>query len=85
MAESSVRGDSNVIVPYRFEPECLWSTREESDSDDTNSQASFTERLGNTSLCSCVKCLAMPHAVECICCHELPEVTEQFEGNDGCV
>ena len=49
MVESSVTGDSDVIAPYRFEPESLWSTSKESDSDDTNSQASFTERLGNTS------------------------------------
>ena len=45
MAESSVTGDSDVIAPYRFEPESLWSTSEENDSDDTNSQESFTERL----------------------------------------
>ena len=32
MAESSVTGDSDVIAPYRFEPESLWSTSEESDS-----------------------------------------------------
>ena len=85
MAESSVTGDSDVIAPYRFEPESLWSTSEESDSDDTNSQASFTERLGNTSWCSCAKCLTMPRAVECICCRELAEVEECLEGSDGCV
>ena len=27
----------------------------------------------------------MPHAVECICCHELEEVEERLEGSDGCV
>ena len=80
MSESSVTGDSDVIAPYRFEPESLWSTSEESDSDDTNSQASFTERLGNTSWCSCAKCLTMPRAVECICCRELAEVEECLEG-----
>ena len=37
MAESSVTGDHDVIAPYRFEPESLWSTSKESDSDDTNS------------------------------------------------
>ena len=45
MAESSVTADSDMILPYRFEPDSLWSSSEESDSDDTDSQASFTERL----------------------------------------
>ena len=27
----------------------------------------------------------MPHAVECICCHELSEVVECLESSDGCV
>ena len=71
MAEYSVEADSNVILPYRFEPYSLWSSSKESDSDDTDSQASFTERLSNTSWCSCMKCLSMACAVECICCHEL--------------
>ena len=86
MAESSVAADSDVILPYRFEPDSLWSSSEESDSDDTDSQASFTERLGNTFWrCSCAKCLPMPHAVECVCCRELSEVVERLEDSDGCV
>ena len=85
MAESSVAADSDEILPYRFEPDSLWSSSEDSDGDDTDSQASFTERLGNTSWCSCAKCLPMPRAVECICCRELSEVAERLEGSDGCV
>ena len=85
MAESSVAADSDVLLPYRFEPDSLWSSNEDSDSDDTDSQVSFTERLGNTSWCSCAKCLPMPRAVECICCRELSEVVERLEGSDGCV
>ena len=85
MAESSVAGDSDVILPLRFEPDSLWSGNEESDSSDTDSQASFTERLGNTLWCSCAKCLPMPRAVECIYCCKLSEVVEHLEGSDGCV
>ena len=70
---------SDVILSYKFEPDSLWSSSEESDSNDTNSQVSFTERLGNTSWCSCVKCLPMPRAVECICFRELSEVVECLE------
>ena len=85
MEERSVAADSDMILPYRFEPESLWSSSKESNSNDTDSQASSTERLGNTSWCSCVKCLPMPRAVECICCRELSEVVERLEGSDGCV
>ena len=48
MAESNVTGDSDVTVPYNFEPDGLWSSCEDSDSKDTGSQVSFTEQLGNT-------------------------------------
>ena len=42
MAEDSVTNDGDVIVPYNFEPDGLWSSSEESDSDDNDSQGSFT-------------------------------------------
>ena len=77
--------DSEVILPYRFEPDSLWSSSEESDSVDTDSQTSFTERLGNTSCCSCTKCLPMPCAVECICYCKLSEGVKCLEDSDGCV
>ena len=85
MAESSVAANSDVILPYRFEPDSLWSRSEESERYDTDSQVSFTERLDNTSWCSCMKCLPMPHGVECICCRKLSEVVEHLEGSDGCI
>ena len=68
--------DSNMILPYRFKKDGLWSSSEESDNDDSDSQSSLTEQLGNTSWCSCI---VMPHAVECTCCHELTEFEECFE------
>ena len=85
MAESSVTAGSDEILPYRFEPDGLWSSSEESDSDGSDSQLSFTERLGNTSWCSCAKCVAIPRAIECTCCRELPEVDERLEESDSCV
>ena len=78
-------GESDVIVPYNFEPDGLWSTSEDSDSEDTGSQASFTERLGNTSWCACGKCVVMPTAIECTCCRELQELEERFEDSGACV
>ena len=73
MAESSVTHDGDVIVPYNFTPDGLWSSSEESDGNinDNDSQASFTERLGNTLWCTCVKCVTMPRTIECIRCREL--------------
>ena len=85
MAESSVTGDSDVIVPYNFEPDGFWSSSSSEESDSNGSQASFTERLGNTSWCSCTKCVPMPRAIECTCCRELPEVEERFEEGGACV
>ena len=87
MAESSVIGNNDVIRPYNFELDGMWSTSEESDSDvnDSDSQASFTERLGHNSWCSCAKCVPMPCAIECTCCRELPEVEERFEESGTCV
>ena len=68
------------------EPDGLWSSNEESDSNDSaGSQASFTERLGNTLWCSCTKCVPMPRAIECTCCRELPKVEECFEESGSCV
>ena len=68
MAESSVTGDSDVIVPYNFEPDGLWSSSSSEESDSDGSQASFTERLGNTSgalarnVCLCRVQLSVPAA-----------------------
>ena len=67
MAESNMTGDSNVILPYRFEPDGLWSSSEEDDSDNSKSQSSFTEQLGNTLWCSCANCVVMSCAIECSC------------------
>ena len=85
MVESSATHDGDVIVPYNFEPDGLCSSSKESESDDNDSQASFTERLGNTSWCSCAKCVAMPCAIECTCCRELSEVEERLEESSTCI
>ena len=50
-----------------------------------DSQASFTERLGNTSWCYCVKCLPMPRAVEYSPCRKVSQIKEYLESSDGCV
>ena len=86
MAESNVIGDCDVMVPYSFEPAGLWSSSEESDSDDSaGSQASFTERLRKISWCSCAKCVPMLRAIEYTCYRELTEVEEGFEESGSCV
>ena len=88
MAESSVTGDRDVILPYRFEPDGLWSSCEESeenDSDNGEGQSSFTEQLGNTLWCSCANCVVMPRALECTCYREFPEVKERLEEGVVCV
>ena len=85
MAESSVTGDSDVILPYRFELDVLWSSSAENNSDNSENQSSFTEQLGNTLWCSCANCVVMPHAVEYTCCREFAEVEEHLEEGVVCV
>ena len=71
----SMTANSDVILSY----ESLWSSSEESDSDETNSQASYTERLGNTSWYSCVKYLVMP----CVFEGPNPSSTPQVKKSSG--
>ena len=88
IAESTVAVKSDLILLYRFEPGGKWGSSEGSNDDSDHSddsQASFTERLGNTSWCSCAKCTPMPCAVKCYCCREVAEVEEWLEGDDSCV
>ena len=85
MAESSTVTNSDVVLPYRFKPNRLWSSSKKSDSNDTNSQVSFTARLGSNSCLYCAKCLPMPRAVECVCCRELSEIEERLEDSDESV
>jgi len=88
MAENTAAVESKLILPYRFEPEGEWGSSEGSDDDSdhsNDSQASFTERLGNISWCSCAKCTSMPHTVECYCCREVAEVEERLKGGESCV
>ena len=55
--------------------------------DDSDSQASFTERLGSTLWYSCAKCVTMPCTIECTCCRELSEleVEEHLEESSSCI
>ena len=41
-------------------------------------QANFTERLGTTEWCKCVKCTPMPSGIECQCCREMDELEERL-------
>ena len=80
MAESSITGDSKVILHYKFKPDGLWSSSKENNSDNSISQFTFIERLGNTLWCSCTNCVIMLLAIECTCCQEFPGVEECLEG-----
>ena len=83
MAESTVAVESDLILLYRFEPEGEWGSSEgtEDDSDRSDdSQAIFTEQLGNTLWCRCMKCTSMPHIIKCYCCREVSEAEEWLKG-----
>ena len=85
MAEGETTGE---IVPNRFEPVSIsnYSDQDTSSSESENDireQASFTERLGRTSWCECVKCAPMPSGIECQCCKEMVGVVERVAENES--
>ena len=59
------------ILGFRFEPVSSKQTRpsynDESDQDEHN-------RLSSQEWCICQKCGKIPTGLECVCCHEIPEV-----------
>ena len=67
-------GETNAEIEiHRFEPvsvsNCSDPDTSSSESEtDIREQASFTERLGSTSWCECVKCAPMPSGIQCQCC-----------------
>ena len=78
---------TSEILPYRFEPESVSSlTVDDSSSSesetDIREQASFTERLANTSWCEYAKCTAMPSGIECQYCKEMEGISERIAKNE---
>ena len=67
----------NKICDFQFELVPVKPTRPSynsgSDQDEPETQH---YRLSSQEWCNCQNCKKMPHRVECVCCHEIPEVTE---------
>ena len=85
MAESE---SASEVLPYHFEPVSVsnYSNNEDSTSEsetDIREQASFTERLGSTSWCKCIKCSTMSSGIECQCCRETESVIEHIAKNES--
>jgi len=84
MAESSSTiGSGNEIKLYQSEP--VHATDHSGSEDDSSEseteireQASFTEHLGMTDWCKCVKCMPMPSEIECLCCGKIDELKERL-------
>ena len=80
MAESTL---STEIELYQFElmtVACYSDEDSNSDESDTDvwEQVSFTEHLGKVNWCSCLRCIPMPHGIECKCCREMDAVHERL-------
>ena len=82
------RESASEVLPYRFEPVSVsnYSDNEDSTSEsetDIREQASFTERLGSTSWCECVKCSTMSSSIECQCCREMESAVKRIAENEN--
>ena len=85
--------------PYLFEPEDKsedWVERQLATNDDDKS-APFTpsshtqrtitnmSRVGNTSCCTCAKCISMPSQEESVCCLEIDECRAKLDISLDCI
>lgn len=85
--------DNHGIVPYDFEPEMEYETDEEqgeqderNDDDEVEQEAPIPEeRLGHRQWCVCHNCQIMTFAVECVCCHEIPNVARKIPEDKKCI
>ena len=84
MAEGETSGK---ILPYCFEAVSVsnYSDPDTSSSKyetDITEQAGFTERLGSTSWCKCIKCAPMLSGIKCQCCKEMEGVVKRVAENE---
>ena len=74
----------NNLKPYEFEPSDEYTS--DSSSEFIESKSSEHEnRVGNTSWCSCEKCCIETREVDCLCCKEVPAISEKQFENHVCV
>lgn len=80
--EFSLFEDFSKLTPFSFEP-LLSSDDDEYYTADENEmeESQKSSRLKQLNWCNCNKCQIMETEIECICCGELNEITEEkFEG-----
>ena len=63
------------ILGFQFEPVSAKRTRPSyNDGSDQDEPETHHNRLSSQEWCNCQKCKKMPTGLECVCCHEIPEV-----------
>ena len=63
------------ILGFQFEPVSAKRTRQSyNDGSDQDEPETHHNRLSSQEWCNCQKCKKMPTGLECVCCHEIPEV-----------
>ena len=74
----------NNLRPYQFEPE-VEESEESTDDDEIESSDEVSgarERIGNIDWCTCGSCYVENRDIDCLCCKEVPAISEtQFDGN----
>ena len=75
------------IQPYQLEPEYSSSEQGEEEQIDSGEEEvssldslRLESRRTDLSWCECERCCVMPSEVECVCCKELPFLSQLVEG-----
>ena len=86
VVETEVQLGPTAITPYDFEPETSAaedSSEGETESGDNISDDGNTDRIGNTSWCTCTRCRVMETYQESLCCKE--DVPGEILGDNTCI
>ncbi|KXJ11944.1 P2X purinoceptor 7 [Exaiptasia diaphana] len=74
-----IRHEGGIIQGYLFEPRRIVddSSSESGLSSDSSNSSAHDNRLQNSDWCECEHCQVMDREVECLCCHEIPQIMEK--------
>ena len=71
----SLENMEDKILGFQFEPvSTKWTRPSYNDGSDQDEPETHHNRLSSQEWCNCQKCKKMPTGLECVCCHEIPEV-----------
>ena len=76
----SLENMEDKILGFQFEPvSTKWTRPSYNDGSDQDEPETHHNRLSSQEWCNCQKCKKIPTELECVCCHEIPEVAAALE------